>query len=90
MTTIRRNVDGRQNLTDLRRALAASSHRAYRQGGNWVAQKWSESHDAYIERPMPPRFDERMTIQWLLLGAPEHEDQVMYHARSSKTLSNAR
>lgn len=86
MATIRRNADGQQNLNDLRRELAASEHVAHIQGNNWIAQKWSEIHGAYIETPMPPQFDERMTIQWILFGAREYADEVIYHADMAKRL----
>lgn len=88
MAEIRRNADGNQSLIDLRGELSTTKHAAYRQGGkwigNWIARKWSDGHNAYIEHPMPYYFDERMTIQWILFGAPETEDEVSYHASRSK------
>jgi hypothetical protein len=82
MTTqlIRRNADGQQNLTDLRKALAASPHSIYSQGGNWIMQQWSESHNAYLEQPAPHYWTERQAIQKVLFGDVESADEAKYRA----------
>jgi hypothetical protein len=77
---IRRNTDGQQNLSDLRRALAASPHTVHRQGGNWIMQQWSDSHGAYLEHPAPYWMNERQAIQKVLFGEFEREDECRYHA----------
>ena len=78
--TIRRNANGQQNLTDLRKALAASRHTVHRQGGNWIMQQWSESHNAYVETPAPYWMDERQAIQTVLFGESESPDEAKFHA----------
>jgi hypothetical protein len=83
MTTtqlIRRNADGQQNLTDLRKALAASPHMIYSQGGNWIVQQWSDSHGAYLEQPAPYWMNERQAIQKVLFGQYESADEAKCHA----------
>jgi hypothetical protein len=76
--TIRRNADGQQNLTDLRKALAASQHMVHRQGGNWIMQQWSESHNAYLETPAPHWMSERQAIQTVLFGESESPDEAKF------------
>ena len=78
--TIRRNKDGRQNMNDLRKALAASPHMVHAQGGNWIMQQWSDSHGAYLEQPAPYWMNERQAIQKVLFGEHENEAEVRYHA----------
>jgi len=84
---IRRNKDGRQNMNDLRKALAASPHMVHPQGGNWIMQQWSDAHGAYLEQPAPYWMNERQAIQQVLFGEFEREDEVRYHARR-KSCSN--
>lgn len=80
--TIRRNKDGQQNLTDLRKALAESPHVVYSQGGGWIMGRWSESHGAYLERPAPHYWGEREAIQSVLFGGIETECD--YHQYRNK------
>ena len=74
--TIRRNQDGQQNLTDLRKALAESRHMIHRQAGNWIIQQWSEGHKAYLESPAPYWYSERQAIQKALGLEVETKDQA--------------
>lgn len=82
MTTaiqIRRNKDGQQNLNDLRKALAKTKHSIYKQGGNWIALRWSDSHNAFMAQACPWHWTERQAIQYII-GEVESADEARYHA----------
>jgi hypothetical protein len=83
MTTaiIRRNADGQQNITDLRKALAETKHMVYSQGGTWVVQQWSYMQRVFFESPMHPSCGERQAIQKCLFGSYETADEAAIHAR---------
>jgi hypothetical protein len=82
---MKRNKDGQMNLPALRQALAATRHMVYWQGGNWITQQWSESHQAFIETPCPYYWEERQAIQYLLGYEVEMPDEASnYATRTSK------
>ena len=78
--TIKRNKNGQQNLTDLRRAMDERDDVSVsRFGGNWVQRTWSEEMGAWMESTCPWHFDERMAIQSALYGEYESKAETDYH-----------
>jgi hypothetical protein len=79
---IRRNADGQQNLSDLRKALDAEATRSVRsQGGQWIITSWVDSTG--YESPCPYYYDERMAIQKALFGEIETPEEAQYNARKA-------
>jgi hypothetical protein len=76
---IKRNKDGRQCITDLRRELDARSDvNVHKLGGNWIVGKLIDN--CWHENPCPYYFDERQALQFALFGEAESEAESAYHA----------
>ena len=77
--TIRRNADGQQNLTDLRRELAKHNNiQVYHESGRWLISTLVDN--AWRVESCPWNWTERHAIQSALLAAPESPDEAKYHA----------
>jgi hypothetical protein len=77
--TIRRNADGQQNLTDLRRELAKRSDlRVYRESGNW--KTFTLVGNVWRVKTCPWNWTEQQAIQSALFGEAESLAEAKYHA----------
>ena len=89
---IRRNKNGQQNLTDLRRAIAGRTDvRVYSQGNDWIIERLAYGLElvnlqaiGWHSRPLPYWIgSERQAIQFALYGDVESPDETQYYADKS-------
>lgn len=77
MNTTRRNKDGKQNLTDLRKLLADRDDlNVYRFGGNWKIGRFSKN--CWHETSCHYSVDERGAIQIALYGSEEASYEIEF------------
>jgi len=80
-TTIRRNKDGQQRLSDLRLELAASKHMICRTGNGWLVRRWSSEHQAFWEHNLTDFTTERQAMQYAIYGEFESAEYASNFAR---------
>ena len=76
---IRRNADGQQNLSDLRKAVADLPDTTVRRdGGNWVVSI-RDNQGNWRGTWMPYHYAERQALQWALRREVESKDEAAFH-----------